>query len=180
MSELDAMIEKYRRDMLGYSSRSRYAEEQEEESEASDLIENGEQTADTENRTSEVETIPESYGKTVSDTDKTGALKVMVFAGNEAFPLPAARVQVYDDRETELYTVFTDGNGIAENISLPAPDRNNTDYPGEPVGYALYKVKVSHPDYETAVFRDVQIYDGIESVQDAYLLPPSGEEKADA
>ena len=105
-----------------------------------------------------------------NQNDYFGTLKISVFAGNSAFPVEGAEVKVFDQNGNEVYSSFTDLNGLVNGITLPAPSSESTLIPNSPVrGYALYKIIVKHPLYNTAVFENVPIFADMESIQPVRL-----------
>lgn len=152
MDNTEKLIEKYKADMLNLSKKSIYRSEK-----VPVNTEKIKETAETEN----------------SDTDDKkghfGFLKVMVFAGNEAFPVETARVEVFDKDGNELYSLLTDSGGIAEGMVLRTESEKENEYSGGKDGFSLYRLVVSHPDYETQIFDDVQIFENIESIQNVFF-----------
>lgn len=98
-----------------------------------------------------------------------GSLKVSVYAGNEAFPVESATVEIYDDKGMLLYSLLTDSSGATDVVMLPAPDGEVNNEPGGKKGFAVYSVIASHPEYETEVYDNVQIFDGVESIQPVFF-----------
>lgn len=158
MENFENLVEKYKREMMDISSRSAFeAEEEESEtSENTEITQENTQTAQMPEKTD----LPEM---------NTGFLKVSVFAGNEAFPVETARVEVFDKNGNMLYSLLTNSGGIAEGMVLPAPSEKENDEPGGVDGFTRYRVRVSHPDYQTQTFDGVQIFEGIESIQPVFL-----------
>lgn len=158
MNNTEKLIEKYKNDMLNISRRSVFKDDFTEAEKKADEAETVQEEVITE--------VPESEN---SDNIHFGSLKVMVFAGNEAFPVETAEVEVSDSEGNVLYSLLTDSGGIAEGMLLSAPSENENNEPGGKDGFSLYKIKVSHPDYETEIFENVQIFDGIESIQPVFF-----------
>lgn len=104
-----------------------------------------------------------------------GVLRVQVFAADRSFPVSGARVVVdvpFLSGGRELFSGVTDSDGIVDNIVLPAPDKglsldeNNTAEP-----YALYKIRVTHPNYVTGEYENVPVFDSVKSIQPVALVP---------
>lgn len=179
MENFEKLIEKYKRDMISLSKRSSVVPEEEptEKTEAPYV-------AEPQKETEAADEIPKN--EEIADENPSmhfGALKVIVFAGNEAFPVEAARVEVYDKSGTLLYSLLTNSGGIAEGMILPAPNKKENDAPGGKDGFTDYVVRVSHPDYESVEFDDVQVFEGIESIQQVFFqvmeYPMISEEDSD-
>ena len=95
-----------------------------------------------------------------------GYLIVNVYVGSVANPVMNALVKI---REKEM-AYFTDENGKTSKIELEVKDKNLSQEPNnntEP--YALYTITISRPGLVTKTIKGVEIYPGIESIQDVYL-----------
>lgn len=157
MDNTEKLIEKYKNDMLNISRRSIFKDEYGKPEEIKNEVEAVQEEVVTE--------MPENENNNMH----FGSLKVMVFAGNEAFPVETAEVEVSDSEGNVLYSLLTDSGGIAEGMLLSAPSESENDSPGGKDGFSLYKIKVSHPDYETEIFENVQIFEGVESIQPVFF-----------
>lgn len=129
-----------------------------------------------------VETDNEEFDRTISMTyeeflaanPKSGMLRVQVFAGNRSVPVENVRVAVskqFTDGLHEFYVVYTNQSGIADDMILPAPDRQLSQQPGDCCPYADYQVTTSKNGFQTMVYMDVPVYDGIKSIQPARMIP---------
>lgn len=99
---------------------------------------------------------------------KSGFLRVQAFAGPQTVPVSSADVLVtrdFLDGTRRFAAGQTNESGVLDGIILPAPDGSLSQQPGTVLPYALYDVRVSHPDYRTEIYRDVPIFDGIKSIQ---------------
>lgn len=169
MNNTDKLIKKYQEEMLRLSRQSLFKDET--------AYEEDEQPYVTTDAVEEIlppkvieEDAPPAAKVLPADTgNHFGTLKVIVFAGNEAYPVQTARVEVFDDEGNELYSLLTDSGGIAEGMVLSTPDKDENDSPGGADGFSVYTIKVTHPDYETEIYDYVQVFEGIESVQPVYL-----------
>lgn len=120
-----------------------------------------------------------TYEEFLAANPQTGALRVQVYIGAQGFPVAGALVTVsapFLDGERVLYAVKTDADGIADNLILPAPEREASQIPGSQNPFAEYNVSVSHPDYRTAVFSGVPVFAGVKSIQPVVFLPRGTEE----
>lgn len=113
----------------------------------------------------------------LSANTERGSLKVETFASDRAFGIPSARVMVFLGLPSGNVAVFdglTDVNGSTESIRLPAPPRSLSQSPqtgaNPKLPYAVYSVYVEHPDYVRAVFTNVPVFSGIESIQPVRML----------
>ena len=112
----------------------------------------------------------------VANTE-SGSLKVEAFASDRAFGVPNARVMVFIELPEGNVAVFdglTDIDGSTESIRLPAPPKSISQSPqtgrNPRLPYAVYSVYVEHPDYVRAVFTNVPVFSGIESIQPVRML----------
>lgn len=111
-----------------------------------------------------------------SKNTKTGKLKVQAYSSEQVFPIRSARVTVeksFGDGVHLFAENYTDIDGIVENIILPTKDKSLSLTPGNEIPYSTYTVTVSHPQFATIIFKNVPIFDAIESFQPAAMLPKS-------
>lgn len=115
-----------------------------------------------------------NYNDFVLQNNKAGKLRVQTYASTQVFPIQNARIIVEKDFEdgTHIFSeIYTDIDGVAENISLPTKDKNLSLTPGGIIPYSTYTVKVSHPQFKPITFKNVPIFDAIESLQPVAMLP---------
>lgn len=122
------------------------------------------------------ESPPQIVGEQKAYTG-SGALKVQVFAAQGVYPVSGARVAVFrahNGRNLLLYDNVSDDNGFVQGVILPAPSVEDT---GERAlgerPFASYSVFIEHPGYLRAVFRNIAVYDGVESIKPVFLIPQS-------
>lgn len=111
---------------------------------------------------------------------ESGSLKVQAYASDQAFGVGSARVMIFaalPGGNVALYDGLTDNDGISETVILPAPPRSLSQSPqtgdNPALPYAVYSVYVEHPSYVRAVFTNVPVFSGIESVQPVRMLAKS-------
>ena len=115
-----------------------------------------------------------SYEEFLAANPKRGMRRVQAFAGNRSVPVENVRVAVskqFTDGLHEFYVVYTNQSGIADDMILPAPDRQLSQQPGDCCPYADYQVTTSKNGFQTMVYMDVPVYDGIKSIQPARMIP---------
>lgn len=105
-----------------------------------------------------------------------GSMKVQVTAGGRSFPIINAVVKVRIPLETgdrEIFSGYTDINGIVDNINLPAPDSSiSLDEDNTTVApYSVYEVTVTHPEFARSEFFNVPVFSGTKSIQPVRLVP---------
>lgn len=113
---------------------------------------------------------------------QSGSLIVRTFVSRAQLPVPDATVIVYatdpDGRHTLLAIRTTDESGVAGPISL-ATNGSMGLTPDSPIPFTDYQLVVEHPGYQLALFNDLQVFTGVETVQDVPLIPLSVPEGAD-
>lgn len=117
-----------------------------------------------------------SYNDFFADNKKSGKLRVQAYASRQVFPIQNAKVTVikeFNDTNHVFAEAFTDIDGVAQNIVLPTKDKSLSLTAGGEIPYATYKVIVSHPRFITQIYENVPIFDSIESMQPAAMLPLS-------
>lgn len=109
--------------------------------------------------------------------NESGTLKVETFASDRAFGVGSARVMIFLELPSGNVAVFdgiTDIDGVSDTVRLPAPPKSISQSPqtGENprLPYSVYSVYVEHPNYVRAVFTNVPVFSGIESVQPVRML----------
>ena len=129
------------------------------------------------NATNEQKTRCRAINDFLAANTETGSLKVETFASDRAFGIPSARVMVFLELPGGNVAVFdgiTDVNGSTESIRLPAPPKSISQAPqtgaNPRLPYAVYSVYVEHPDFVRAVFTNVPVFSGIESIQPVRML----------
>ena len=113
----------------------------------------------------------------LNTNSERGTLRVEAFASDRAFGVGSARVMVFLELPSGNIAVFdglTDIDGQSDTVILPAPPRSLSQSPqnGEnpKLPYAVYSVYVEHPSYVRAVFSNVPVFSGVESIQPVRML----------
>lgn len=114
-------------------------------------------------------------GSFLSANPETGTLRIETFASDRAFAVPSARVMVFlplDSGNITLYDGITDISGSSERIILPTPPRSLSMSPNNSnaLPFSTYTVYIEHPSYVRALFNNVPVFSGIESVQPVQML----------
>lgn len=103
-----------------------------------------------------------------------GSLVIHTYTSRAQLPVAGATVAVAAAEQTATQKLeallVTDSSGSAGPIRLSAADSNGLS-PGGPLPYSLYSLWVEHPDYELVYIENLQIFAGVESVQNIALLP---------
>lgn len=186
MHDLEKMIEKYRQELVEFSMQGPPATEEvfnESRTEnAVPTMANALPFLSNAGATEETETY-KNYEDFESKNPSKGSMKVQVTSGGRSFPIINAIVTVripLDTGDREIFSGYTDINGIVDNIVLPAPDSSisldeaNTTVPP----FAVYEVTVTHPDFAKSEFFNVPVFANIKAIQPARMVPltETGEE----
>ena len=118
-----------------------------------------------------------------SESPYVGYLQVFVFTGNEAEPLPGARVVItrpQEGRDIPYANLQTDRDGLTPIIPLPTVDPTLTLRPGTEQPYVPYTIRVSRAGFSTAEHQNVPVYGNNYVTQPAPLYPLLPGEGADA
>lgn len=111
----------------------------------------------------------------------SGTLQVYAAVAGQSAPLAGVTVTVYDENGARLARVQTDGQGMAPELTLDAPDRalsldesNTTVRP-----YAVYQLTAALAGWQEQSLAGVQVFDGQQTVARLDLLPPPADRQTD-
>lgn len=189
MHELEKMIEKYRQELVEFSKQNIAADEDffseekdEKDVQAIPVMANALKFPVTAGEKEEIDTYAD-YEDFQKKNPSKGSMKVQVTAGGQSYPIINAIVKVRIPLRTgdrEIFSGYTDINGIVDNIVLPAPDssisfdeENSTVPP-----FSVYEVTVTHPNFTKSEFFNVPVFANIKAIQPAQMVPltETGEE----
>lgn len=106
---------------------------------------------------------------------QTGSLVVRAFTSRAQLPVSGATVIISsrgDDGRHRVYSIqTTDASGNTKPFQLEAPDAEYSQAPGDPTPFSNYALVVEHPEYYLATFEQLQVFPGIETVQNVPLSP---------
>ena len=129
--------------------------------------------------------LSEKNENAVSDSkgDKKGSLAVTVTTLRSIYPLPNAKVSVFQGEINNmqvLTTVYTDQSGKTPEIPLPAPEAllsQQSDYSGKP--YSVYNIIVSAEGFRDNIHLNIPVFSGVTTIQrsNMMLLETAGENK---
>lgn len=162
MENFDLLMDKYKREMMELAGRAVNSVNEE-----SRIYVN-----EAEQERAERQELQTERNPVIEEPQGQGRLKINVFTGNEAFPVMSATVEVYDG-ESLLFREFTDQSGAVSELTLPAPPAAISESPGKVKGYSTYRVRVSHPGFNSVELENVPVFEGITSVQPVSLEPKS-------
>ena len=109
--------------------------------------------------------------------EATGKLAVRVYASHAQIPVEGATVVVTapgeGGRRRLLSVRATDRSGMIPTLSIGTPEPGESTSPHQegPAPFAVCDVWVEHPAYAMLQVEGVQIFPGVETRQDAELLP---------
>ena len=114
---------------------------------------------------------------------QTGSLVVRVFTSQAQLPVSGATVIISSPSEDGRRKVFsiqaTDESGGTQPFQLEAPDKILSEGPGQAAPFSDYSLVVEHPEYYLATFEKLQVFPGVETVQNVPLVPlpqPAGDD----
>ena len=186
MHDLEKMIEKYRQELVEFSMQSPPADEavfnKEQSENVAPAMANALPFMSDVSASEETETY-KNYEDFENKNPSKGSMRVQVTSGGRSFPIINAIVKVripLDTGDREIFSGYTDINGVVDNIVLPAPDssisldENNSTVPP----FAVYEVTVTHPNFAKSEFFNVPVFANIKAIQPARMVPltETGEE----
>ena len=114
---------------------------------------------------------------------QTGSLVVRVFTSQAQLPVSGATVIISSKMEDDRYHVHsiqtTDSSGTTQPFQLEAPDLVLSEEPGGAAPFSNYALVVEHPEYYLATFEKLQVFPGVETVQNVPLVPLPQPSKGD-
>lgn len=106
---------------------------------------------------------------------QTGSLVVRAFTSLAQLPVSGATVIISsqeEDGRRKVYSIqTTDESGGTQPIQLEAPDQSLSESPSGAAPFSDYSLVVEHPEYYLATFEKLQVFPGIETVQNVPLVP---------
>lgn len=179
MHDLEKMIEKYRQELVEFSMQSPPADEAVFKGERSENVAPAMANAlpfmSDVGASEETETY-KNYEDFENKNPSKGSMRVQVTSGGRSFPIINAIVKVripLDTGDREIFSGYTDIDGVVDNIVLPAPDssisldENNSTVPP----FAVYEITVTHPDFAKSEFFNVPVFANIKAIQPARMVP---------
>ena len=106
---------------------------------------------------------------------QTGSLIVRVFTSQAQLPISGATVIISSRAEDNRHDVYsiqtTDSSGSTKAFQLEAPELALSESPGGGIPFSNDSLVVEHPEYYLATFEKLQIFPGVETVQNVPLTP---------
>lgn len=171
MQTPEEIIEKYKNDMLNMMKRSYYPYEEAlpTVARADEEVKNTPTVDETPTEKAVSTSFEEGTGDAEDSGERFGSLKVRAFGGNIAYPIETAFVRLFDSKGKPISEGYTNQSGILDFPELPTPDKSISESPNGEKGYATYKIIVTHPRFNTEIFENVPVFEGIESIQDVRM-----------
>lgn len=114
---------------------------------------------------------------------QTGSLVIRAYTSQAQLPVSGATVIISsraEDGRRKVYSIqTTDESGGTKPFHLEAPDPALSESPGGAVPFSDYSLVVEHPEYYLATFEQLQVFPGVETVQNVPLVPlpqPAGDD----
>lgn len=104
----------------------------------------------------------------------SGNLIVRTYTSSAQVPLEGVAVTVTEAAQngTRLLAArLTDESGRIEPITIPTPERSESQSPGNKIPFTTVNITADHPEYERIVVDNVQIFPGVLTLQDLELIP---------
>lgn len=101
-----------------------------------------------------------------------GYLQVRAYTSDALLPLEGTAISALDTNGNLLAARLTDKSGRIKPIRVEVPvaaDSRNPDYEGQP--FTTVVVRAQHPQYEQIRVNQVQIFDGITTMQPLEMVP---------
>ena len=101
-----------------------------------------------------------------------GYLQVHSYTSDALLPLEGTAIAVLDNSGRLLATRLTDKSGRISPVTVTVPvasDSKTPDYDGQP--FATVAVRAQHPGYEQIWVNQVQVFDGITTLQPLEMIP---------
>lgn len=108
--------------------------------------------------------------------DEPGYLLLQVSTAQGAIPIPGASIVISIGNDL-IYNLTTDSAGKSITMTINAPSPEFSQHPGEETRpYSTCDATVYFPGYYTNIYKNVQIFPGITSLQNVFLIPlPEGQ-----
>ena len=116
------------------------------------------------------------YEEYLRENPASGLLKVQAYRAREAIPQSnvGVRVSTYiGNREQIFFEGATDGNGIIDNIKLPAPPRDNSLRFGDSHPSATYLLSASEEGF-IPITIGITVFDGVKTIQPLPMIIQGG------
>ena len=104
----------------------------------------------------------------------TGYLKIWAYTSAARYPLEDVAVVVTDASVTAIAMALTDRNGMVAPVTVPVPDKSESQSPDPPEApYALVNLYAHSRGYEQVYAENLQIFADTTTTQELRMIPLS-------
>lgn len=122
-------------------------------------------------------TPEEEYARFSAANPQRGNIKTQAFTARGTYPVKDVTVvisKMFESGEYIISTQKTDIAGKTEPVSVPAPNVDLSEAPGQTMTpFATYKVTFTHPTFATVVSKQLPVFSGTTAMQTVNLMPLS-------
>ncbi len=101
----------------------------------------------------------------------TGRVLVQAYTASGSLPVENAKVTIADTNGSVLYELYTDNSGRTAWAKLCVPRAANSQKEGRRNTYGAFNITVEKQGYYTEKFLNAAVFDGVDSIQPAFLEP---------
>ena len=117
----------------------------------------------------------DTYKNFINNNPEFGYLRIRASAASQAVPISGVKItvsKILDNTKIIFFEGVTDTSGMIQQISLPAPKRNNDNL--EAPLYTTYQINAINPIDNVSSVYSVNIYDDIVVLQNIVIVPDMG------
>lgn len=102
----------------------------------------------------------------------TGTFAARVYTSKNLLPIEGAKVTILSKEGDLIAFRLTNEDGLTDTVDLEAPDAASSLTPeSDGAAFAVYDLRLDHPNYYVEFIEDVQIFAGIKSWEEFALVP---------
>ena len=108
---------------------------------------------------------------------ENGTIIARVYTSEATIPIIGASVTVYSVNENNQREIVgvrtTDANGLTDAITVNTPNKAESENPNnnQTAPFAICNIKVDHPRFESVLIKNVQIFSGVQTLQNVVMIP---------
>lgn len=106
---------------------------------------------------------------------QNGTISARVFTSRAQIPVVEATVAVSQRQTSQKHILLavriTDENGEITPIEVPLPPAQKSEEQRVVTPFTTVDVWVEHPEYQQEIVEDVQVFPGVNSLQEVELIP---------
>ena len=104
-------------------------------------------------------------------SEGTGRVVVQAYTASGSLPVENAKITIADKSGNVLYELYTDNSGRTAWAKLCVPRAANSQREGGRNTYGAFDITVEKQGYYTEKFLNAAVFDGVDSIQPAFLEP---------